>query len=150
MVISSDYEERRLTSKQIETLKELLVQKKRDLNFRSRYSEDFHIDTNERSDEIDFANADAVNSEQIRFRNRETFFEKKIDEALQRIDDNEYDLCEECNGPIGYLRLLARPTANLCIICKEDAERDEVNTYFSKNNRHRGKMLSYLSSDLRD
>jgi len=43
----------------------------------------------------------------------------------QRIDEGKYGLCEECDEPISYERLLARPTAELCIACKEEAELTE-------------------------
>ncbi|MBF0206045.1 MAG: TraR/DksA C4-type zinc finger protein, partial [Oligoflexia bacterium] len=111
-----------LTSKQLDILKDLLLQKKNELLFKSKSLEEFSLLSEDRSDEIDWANADAVNSQQLRFRNRDNFYEKKIDEALERIEHNEYGLCEECNSPIGFLRLYARPTANLCIFCKEEAE----------------------------
>lgn len=55
---------------------------------------------------------------ELRTRDRERKLIKKIDEALQRIDDNDYGFCEACGIEIGTRRLEARPTATLCIDCK--------------------------------
>lgn len=55
---------------------------------------------------------------ELRTRDRERKLIKKIDEALQRIDDNDYGYCEACGIEIGTRRLEARPTATLCIDCK--------------------------------
>ena len=49
----------------------------------------------------------------------------KIDEALGRIEDGTYGICEECDGPIGVERLKARPVTTLCIECKSSQEADE-------------------------
>lgn len=55
---------------------------------------------------------------ELRARDRERKLIKKIDEALQSIDDGEYGYCEACGCEIGIRRLEARPTATLCIDCK--------------------------------
>ena len=34
--------------------------------------------------------------------------------------------CESCGEPIGFKRLLARPVTTMCIVCKEEREREEV------------------------
>jgi DnaK suppressor protein len=55
---------------------------------------------------------------ELRTRDRERKLIKKIDEALQALDDGEYGFCESCGIEIGIRRLEARPTATLCIDCK--------------------------------
>ncbi len=55
---------------------------------------------------------------ELRARDRERKLIKKIEEALQKIDNEEYGYCEECGIEIGIRRLEARPTATLCIDCK--------------------------------
>jgi DnaK suppressor protein len=61
----------------------------------------------------------------LRIRDRERKLLTKIDEALGRIDDGTYGVCEECGGPIGVERLKARPVTTLCIECKSSQEADE-------------------------
>jgi DnaK suppressor protein len=39
----------------------------------------------------------------------------RIDRALARIEDGTYGICERCGKPIRRERLLARPSATLCI-----------------------------------
>ena len=66
---------------------------------------------------------------ELRTRDRERKLIKKIDEALQKIDDGEYGYCEECGIEIGVRRLEARPTAALCIDCKSLDEIREKQRY---------------------
>ena len=55
---------------------------------------------------------------ELRARDRERKLIKKIDNALIRLDNDEYGYCVACGIEIGYQRLIARPTAALCIDCK--------------------------------
>jgi len=55
---------------------------------------------------------------ELRNRDRERKLIKKIDEALDRIENGEYGYCDSCGVEIGLKRLEARPTATLCIDCK--------------------------------
>lgn len=55
---------------------------------------------------------------ELRARDRERKLIKKIDEALLTLDSGDYGYCEICGVEIGIKRLEARPTATLCIDCK--------------------------------
>jgi len=55
---------------------------------------------------------------ELRARDRERKLIKKIEEALQQLDEGRYGFCHSCGVEIGVRRLEARPTANLCIDCK--------------------------------
>lgn len=55
---------------------------------------------------------------ELRARDRERRLIKKIEEALQKLEVNEYGYCDACGIEIGIKRLEARPTATLCIDCK--------------------------------
>ncbi len=46
-----------------------------------------------------------------------------IDEALARIDEGTYGICQNCGRPISEERLEALPYARLCIDCKRLEER---------------------------
>ncbi|MDX9999858.1 MAG: TraR/DksA C4-type zinc finger protein, partial [Polyangia bacterium] len=50
---------------------------------------------------------------------------KKIDQALARIEDGTFGICEECEEEINAKRLEARPETTMCIKCKEAQERKE-------------------------
>lgn len=47
-----------------------------------------------------------------------------IDEALGRMDDGSYGVCEECGLDIAEGRLLALPFTRLCVSCQSDRERE--------------------------
>ncbi len=74
-------------------------------------------------DEVDQANADIEQSMRLQLKNRETFALKRIDDALKRLDEGTYGLCESCEEFIEIRRLQARPTTTLCISCKEEEEK---------------------------
>jgi DnaK suppressor protein len=42
----------------------------------------------------------------------------EIHEALARVKDGEYGICQECGEEIGLARLRVQPTATLCVHCK--------------------------------
>ncbi|MGA1562207.1 MAG: RNA polymerase-binding protein DksA [Gammaproteobacteria bacterium] len=56
---------------------------------------------------------------ELRTRDRERKLIRKIDESLAAIDRGDYGYCDSCGIEIGIRRLEARPTATLCIDCKE-------------------------------
>jgi DnaK suppressor protein len=61
----------------------------------------------------------------LRLRDRERMLLKKIEETIERIDNSEYGICEECENEIGIKRLEARPVTTLCIDCKTRQEEEE-------------------------
>ena len=63
----------------------------------------------------------------LRIRDRERKLIHKIAEALGRIADGSFGLCEECGYRISTGRLEARPVTTLCIECKERQEAAERN-----------------------
>ena len=51
---------------------------------------------------------------------------KKLDqikEALERMKDDDYGVCESCGDDIAKKRLMAMPFTRLCIKCKNEEER---------------------------
>ena len=76
-------------------------------------------------DVSDQASAEAEQNFSMRIREREQRLIKKIDEALARIDQNIYGICERCEEAIPYQRLKARPVTTLCINCKTLEEQEE-------------------------
>lgn len=124
---------RKLTKKQIKDLRAVLVEEKNKLIFNGVYlSDEFNLDADDLSDDVDLANSSLSSSQRLRFRNREVFYANKINEALRRVDREEYGECEECGANIGYHRLIARPTAEQCINCKEENEKSENSSVFGR------------------
>ncbi|WP_373186690.1 RNA polymerase-binding protein DksA [Halopseudomonas sp.] len=73
-------------------------------------------------DPADRASQEEEFSLELRARDRERKLIRKIDQTLQRIEDEDYGFCDSCGVEIGIRRLEARPTATLCIDCKTLAE----------------------------
>ena len=46
----------------------------------------------------------------------------QIDDALKRIDESTYGICQQCNKPITLTRLKAVPYASMCIACQRQQE----------------------------
>src|SRR5215475_10585130 len=47
-----------------------------------------------------------------------------IDEALSRVDDGSYGICESCESDIAEARLEALPFTRLCVNCQAERERE--------------------------
>ena len=73
-------------------------------------------------DPTDRATYEMVLGFQLRIKDRESRLIKKILEALDRIEDGSYGICEECEEEIAIRRLKARPVTTLCIRCKAKQE----------------------------
>lgn len=69
-------------------------------------------------DPTDRATQESEFSLELRTRDRERKLIRKIDEAVARVDRDEYGFCDTCGTEIGIRRLEARPTATLCVDCK--------------------------------
>ena len=87
----------------------------------------YDLASEERDREINFILSD-----------RERLKLKQIDDALERLDDGAYGVCESCGLEIAEERLEAMPFSRLCRDCQQDQEReaksqrrfdDERNTY---------------------
>ena len=77
------------------------------------------------ADPADRATAESDRSFTLRIRDRERRLIKKVKEALMRIEDGTYGICEECGEEISLSRLKARPVTRLCITCKAKQEEEE-------------------------
>lgn len=76
-------------------------------------------------DMTDQAAAESDQNFTLRLKGREQKLLKKIDEALEKIANNTYGICESCGEDISLKRLMARPVTTLCIECKTRQEQEE-------------------------
>jgi len=76
-------------------------------------------------DPTDRAALEADRNFLLRIRDRERKLIEKIKEALERIDNGSFGICEVCGRNIGQQRLKARPVTTLCIGCKKKQEARE-------------------------
>ncbi|MBI5642184.1 MAG: RNA polymerase-binding protein DksA [Deltaproteobacteria bacterium] len=61
----------------------------------------------------------------LRVKDRERKLITKVNEALKRIDDGSFGICELCGEPISEKRLEVRPVTTCCIECKKEEEEQE-------------------------
>ena len=76
-------------------------------------------------DEADRASRESEHGLELRTRDRYRKLQRKIEQALERIDDGSYGYCEDTGEPIGVARLKARPIATLTIDAQERREMKE-------------------------
>ena len=83
-------------------------------------------DSDGKSDEVDLTNDLAT---------AETFYavsenlERKlyeIENAIRRLTQGNYGLCRECDEEIPMKRLIAKPSADLCVSCQAESERGRL------------------------
>jgi DnaK suppressor protein len=96
------------------------------LNSHKYAAEKFTLSSDETADDIDLTSAEQEQDMRMRLHSRETLLMKKIDTALERIQAGTFGDCKSCEEPIELSRLEVRPTAELCIHCKEAEEMRET------------------------
>jgi DnaK suppressor protein len=102
-------------------VKENLLTQKRDLTIKSTQS--VVIDTD--GDETDEIQGNLIMDLANHLSSRDTAKLRRIDSALQRIEERTYGLCQDCGEKIPNARLLANPHFLTCVACAEERERDE-------------------------
>lgn len=76
-------------------------------------------------DPTDRATQESDRNFELRIRDRERKLINKIKDALERIETDEFGICEDCGEEISEARLRVRPVTTQCINCKMDAEKKE-------------------------
>jgi DnaK suppressor protein len=76
-------------------------------------------------DPTDQASVEIERNFDLRIKGRERRLIRKIEEAISRVDDGDFGICEGCGGDVGLKRLQARPVTTLCIDCKVEQEQEE-------------------------
>ena len=91
----------------------------------SKTIEDMSDDEETFPDPTDRASLETDRNVLLRIRDRERKLIMKIKEALERIEDGTFGICELCGEEISEERLKARPVTTLCIDCKTESEEKE-------------------------
>ena len=112
-----------MNDEQLEHFREILLAWKRELM--EEVDRTVHHMQDEASnfpDPNDRATQESEFGLELRTRDRERKLIKKIDSAMERIDDGSYGFCEETGEEIGLKRLEARPVATLSVEAQERRE----------------------------
>jgi DnaK suppressor protein len=73
----------------------------------------------------DQATAETDRNFMLRLRGRERKLLKKIEDAIERINQGVFGICDKCGEEIDIRRLEARPVTTMCIECKTQQEEEE-------------------------
>ncbi len=92
-------------------------------------SEDLHVSEDDLADETDLASSLIQQQINCTIRDREYVKLRRIDLALERIQEGTYGHCEECEEEINSKRLENQPWTELCIQHAEEKEREEAQIY---------------------
>jgi len=115
-----------LTKEKKEYFKNWLTQRLNELTGKTQeifeYMTDFNVKL---PDEIDQASMELDRSLTLSVKDRERKLIGKIKDALERLEEGTYGICEECGEEIPEKRLMVRPMASLCIECKKEKEATE-------------------------
>jgi len=98
-----------------EQMKELIEEAAKTVN-------DMTVTEGEFPDPTDRASWESDRNFLLKIRERERKLITKIGEALARLEEGAFGICERCGEEISEKRLEARPVTTLCIKCKEEQE----------------------------
>lgn len=73
-------------------------------------------------DETDLATQITRHSLDLALREREAAQLREAEEALRRLDSEDFGVCLDCGGDIGTARLLANPSTRFCVCCQAENE----------------------------
>jgi RNA polymerase-binding transcription factor len=111
-----------VTNNEIEFFRNLLNQRMQELRSEAGKTVENMDEDENFPDPTDRASMESSRNSVLRIRDRERKLIFKIQEALTRLDDGNYGVCEQCGEEIGIERLKARPVTTLCIECKSSQE----------------------------
>ncbi|HLA95287.1 MAG TPA: TraR/DksA family transcriptional regulator [Pyrinomonadaceae bacterium] len=106
-------------------LKKRLVAE-RDLLVEKLNGNDLSVDDSETPDPVDLAVRNYSKNVMLAVSENESRQLAEIDQAIVRLDDDEYGTCQNCEKPINPKRLAAIPWARYCLDCQELVEKGQL------------------------
>jgi len=111
----------------IDNIKENLIAE-RDFLFTRLNGNDLSVDDTETPDPVDLAVQNYSKNVLLAVSENDSRQLQMIDEAIKRIEAEEYGECQNCGNVIQPKRLQAIPWARYCLNCQELVERGLVDT----------------------
>ncbi len=102
----------------LKEIKENLVAE-REVISRKLNGSDLSIDDSETPDPVDLAVSNYSKNVQLALSENESRQLNLVNEAIERIDGDEYGICQNCEEEINLKRLAAVPWARYCLDCQE-------------------------------
>jgi DnaK suppressor protein len=108
----------------LKTARETLVNMKKQLldEIQKDFKEGRELSKDEGMDAYDLASEERAREINLILNDRDRGKLQAIDDALDRIDDGSYGMCESCESEIAEGRLVAMPFTRLCVQCQADRE----------------------------
>ena len=102
----------------LKEIKENLVAERESIS-RKLNGSDLSIDDSETPDPVDLAVSNYSKNVQLSLSENESRQLDLVNEAIERLDDDEYGICQNCEEEINQKRLAAVPWARYCLDCQE-------------------------------
>ncbi len=99
------------------------LQIERDLLIEKLKGNDLSVDDSETPDPVDLAVRNYSKNVMLAVSENDSKQLALIDEAVLRIDDDDYGMCQNCETAINQKRLAAIPWARYCLDCQELVEK---------------------------
>jgi DnaK suppressor protein len=115
-----------MNDRQLECFRQRLLAMRAEAEARLDAAREHLMQQEAAADDVDRASLEEERWLELRLREREATLINKINRALLRIQKRTFGYCEVTGEPIGLPRLLARPTATVCIDVKRDDEYREL------------------------
>ena len=114
----------------MKTIKEMLLKKREELvlEISRRSKASTESAAQDIGDILDSVSEERTRELDLILTDREKRKLAQIDDAIDRIEENTYGLCEECGIKIPKARLKVLPFAKYCVECQEKNEREEKYT----------------------
>jgi DnaK suppressor protein len=110
-----------MTAANLKKIKERLLNERALLTEKLK-GNDLSIDDSETPDPVDLAVRNYSKNVMLAVSENESRQLVLVDEALLRVEDEEYGTCQNCEKPINQKRLAAIPWARYCLDCQELVE----------------------------
>ena len=107
-----------MTKRKLEEIKERLIAE-REIIIAKLKGNDLTLDDSETPDPVDLAVKNYSKNVMMAVSENDSRQLILVNEALERLDDDEYGLCQNCEKSIILKRLDAIPWARYCIDCQE-------------------------------
>jgi DnaK suppressor protein len=103
---------------EVNRFKELLLSKRQELSAGKSLAESIPTAGELRGDPVDMAASETYAATQVRLHQTDGKLLRAIEDALTRIRNEKFGICEECGEPISNARLEAVPWTRWCRDCK--------------------------------
>lgn len=116
----------KMDKKELEEIKGILLRMKEEIiREREDTLQTLSSETEDVFDEGERAFMEESNYLELRITTRKDKLLKKVEDALKRMEEGTFGICERCGREIEVERLKIRPVTTMCIECKKEEERME-------------------------